>query len=157
MQGVNTMSSTLFALLALLATVVGALIPIQAATNAAMSRAIGGVAVSSLIVFTIGLLVVGLWVALTRQGLPTMLALRQAPAYGYLGGLIVAIYVLSVTFLAPRLGVANAICFIVTGQIVAAVIIDHLGAFGAVTHAFTLQRGAGIALMVTGLFVAMRQ
>jgi transporter family-2 protein len=123
------MSSTLFALLALLATVVGALIPIQAATNAAMSRAVGGVAVSSLIVFTIGILVVGLWVALSRQGLPTMLALRQAPA----------------------------ICFIVTGQIVAAVIIDHLGAFGAVTHAFTLQRGAGVALMVAGLFVAMRQ
>src|SRR5437868_5430661 len=110
------MSPGQFALLASLAVIVGALIPVQAATNASMSRAVGSVPVSSLIVFAVGLAVVSLWAALTKAPLPNAAALRAAPAYGYLGGLIVAGYVVSITFLAPRLGVGNAICFIVTGQ-----------------------------------------
>lgn len=150
------MSATLFALLAALAIVVGALIPVQAATNAAMSRSLGSIPVSSLIVFATGLLVTILWVIASRQALPVADAFRRAPAYAYLGGFIVAAYVISITFLAPRLGVANAICFIVTGQILAAVIIDHTGAFGSAVHAFSVQRGAGVALMIGGLFLAMR-
>jgi transporter family-2 protein len=150
------MSTGLFTLLALLAVAVGALIPVQAATNAAMSQVVRSVPIASLFVFAVGLLVVALWVVVTRSPLPTMAVMRQAPAYAYLGGLIVASYVISITFLAPRLGVGNAICFIVTGQIFAAVIIDHVGAFGSAVQLFSVRRAVGIALMVAGLFLAKR-
>jgi len=43
------------------AVIVGALIPIQAATNAAMSRAIGSVTITSVVLFAIGFLVVAAW------------------------------------------------------------------------------------------------
>jgi len=36
-----------------------------------------------------------------------------------------------ITVIIPKLGVANAIGLIVTGQIICAVIIDHFGLFGA--------------------------
>jgi transporter family-2 protein len=78
------------------------------------------------------------------------------PAYGYFGGFIVASYVIAITFLAPRLGVGNAICFIVTGQIFAAVLIDHFGLFGAPVQTLSWTRAAGIALMIAGLFLAKR-
>ena len=150
------MGSGNFTLLALLAVVIGALIPVQAATNAAMSRAVGSVQVASLVLFAVGLVSVAIWTLATRSPLPTLSTLRQAPSYGFLGGVIVASYVLAITFLAPRLGVGNAICFVVTGQIAAAVLIDHFGAFGAAPHAFTLHRGVGVVLMVVGLFLAKR-
>jgi len=145
-----------FWLLAALALFVGALIPIQAATNAAMSKALGGISYASLILFGVGLVVVFAWLLIAQAPTPTVTAFRTAPFYGYLGGVIVATYVLSITFLAPRLGVGNAICFIVTGQIFAAVIIDHFGLFRAEVQTLSWTRAAGIALMIAGLFLAKR-
>ena len=147
---------TRFWLLAAFALVVGALIPIQAATNAAMSKALGGISYASLILFGVSIVVVSAWLLITQAPTPPASAFRAAPFYGYLGGVIVATYVLSITFLAPRLGVGNAICFIVTGQIFAAVLIDHFGLFGAPVQSLSLPRVAGIALMIAGLFLAKR-
>src|ERR1700674_2072726 len=113
------MSSLGLVLLGALAVIVGALIPIQAATNAAMSRAIGSIAITSLALFAIGFVVVAAWAIVIREPLPSLETLRHVPAYGYFGGFIVASYVISITFLAPRLGVGNAIRLVVTGQIVA--------------------------------------
>jgi len=150
------MSSLDFVLWGALAVIVGALIPVQAATNAAMSRAIGSVAITSLALFAIGFIVVAAWTIVIREPLPSLETLRHVPAYGYLGGLIVASYVISITFLAPRLGVGNAILLVVTGQIVAAVMIDHLGGFGAVVQRLTIGRAIGVVLMIIGIILARR-
>jgi transporter family-2 protein len=150
------MSPLGFALLGALAVTVGALIPVQAATNAAMSLAIGSVAITSLALFAIGFLVVAAWAIVIREPLPSLETLRQVPAYGYCGGFIVATYVLAITFLAPRLGVGNAICLVVTGQIVAAVAIDHAGTFGAVVQRLTMGRAIGAVLMIIGVILARR-
>src|ERR1700682_6329252 len=113
------MSSLDFVLLGALAVVVGALIPVQAATNAAMSRAIGSVAITSLALFAIGLVVVAAWVIAIRVPLPSLETLRHVPAYGWFGGFIVASYVIAITFLAPRLGGGDALRFVVTGTLAA--------------------------------------
>jgi bacterial/archaeal transporter family-2 protein len=147
---------TRFWLLAALALGVGALIPIQAATNAAMSKALGGISYASLVLFGVSLAVVSAWLLITQAPMPSAAAFRGAPVYGYLGGFVVAAYVLAITFLAPRLGVGNAICFIVSGQILAAVLIDQFGAFGAPVQPLSWPRVAGIALMIAGLFLAKR-
>jgi transporter family-2 protein len=150
------MSSFDFVLLAALAVIVGALIPVQAATNAAMSRVIGSVPITSLALFAIGFVVVAAWMIVMREPLPAINTLRHVPLYGYLGGFIVASYVIAITFLAPRLGVGNSIRLVVTGQIVAAVIIDHVGAFGAVVQRLTIGRTIGVVLMIVGVIVAKR-
>ena len=145
-----------FASLAALALVVGALIPLQAATNAALARALGSVAFASFTVFAVALVFVSACVVVARTPVPALGVLRSAPAYGYLGGLIVGSYVLAITFLAPRLGVGNAICFIVTGQILAAVAIDHFGLFGSMVQLLSWQRALGVLFMIAGLFLAKR-
>ena len=150
------MSSLALVLLGALAVIVGALIPVQAATNAAMSRVIGSVAITSLVLFAIGFVVVAAWAIVIRVPLPSPETLRHVPAYGYCGGFIVASYVISITFLAPRLGVGNAIRLVVSGQIVAAVIIDHVGAFGAVVQRLTVGRAIGVVLMIIGVVLARR-
>ncbi len=143
------MSSLGLVLLGALAVIVGALIPIQAATNAVM-------AITSLALFAIGFVVVAAWAIVIREPLPSLETLRHVPAYGYFGGFIVASYVIAITFLAPRLGVGNAIRLVVTGQIVAAVTIDHVGAFGAVVQRLTMGRAIGVVLMIIGVILARR-
>ena len=150
------MSSLGFVLLGALAVIVGALIPVQAATNAAMSRVIGSVAITSLALFAIGFVVVAAWVIVIRVPLPSLETLRHVPVYGYCGGFIVASYVIAITFLAPRLGVGNAIRLVVTGQIAAAVMIDHVGAFGALVQRLTMGRAIGVVLMIIGVILARR-
>src|SRR4051794_25857253 len=99
-----------------LALITGALIPIQASTNAAFSKSVGNPFITGLMVFIIGLLGMMLFLLITRTTLPTPSQLAAAPVYGYLGGAIVATYVVMITILVPRIGVGTAIAFIVTGQ-----------------------------------------
>ena len=77
------------------------------------------------------------------------------PLY-YAGGLIVSFYVLSITWTAPRIGVANAVFFVLLGQIMAAGLIDHFGLFGALKSPLTTQRIAGIVFMLIGAYLARR-
>jgi transporter family-2 protein len=74
----------------------------------------------------------------------------------YAGGLIVAFYVLSITWTAPRIGVANAVFFVLLGQIVAAALIDQFGPFGALKSPLTTQRIVGIVFMLIGTYLARR-
>jgi transporter family-2 protein len=141
-------------LLPCMAICAGALIPVQAAANASLSKSIDSVLYSALMLFVVGLVFISSFLLVNRAPFPGMAAFATAPAYSYVGGLIVATYVLSITYLAPRMGVGNAICFIVTGQIIVAVLIDHFGLLGASTSAINLSRCAGVTLMITGLFLA---
>ena len=140
-----------------LAFITGALIPIQAATNTAFSKAVGNPFSTGMMVFMIGLLSMVLFLLFTGKGFPTGKQLSAAPAYGYLGGLIVAIYVVMITILVPRIGVGTAIALIVTGQIFCAVAIDHFGFFGVQVRQVDLQRLLGMLLMIVGIYFVMRK
>jgi transporter family-2 protein len=145
-------------LLWLLALVAGALIPAQAAANAALSRSLqGNVPFAALSLFLVAGAASVLAVVLAGAHLPTAASLRAAPWWSYVGGLIVAFYVFSITFLAPRLGVGVAISLIVTGQIVAALTIDHFGLLRAPMFPLTPTRLVGAALMAVGVFLALRR
>ena len=143
-------------LLPCIALCAGALIPVQAAANASLSQSIGSVVYSALTLFVVGLLVTTGYLVVNRVSIPPLSGFTSAPAYSYIGGIIVATYVLSITYLAPRMGVGNAICFIVTGQIIVAVLIDHFGWLGTNIQSVNLSRGLGVALMIVGLFLARK-
>ena len=145
-------------LLWLLALVAGALIPVQAAANAALSKSLqGNVPVSALTLFVVAGAASAAVVLLTRAPIPTAATMRTAPWWGYLGGLVVAFYVFTITFLAPRLGVGTAISLIVTGQVVAALTIDHFGLLRSLTFPLTPARVIGALLMAFGVFLALRR
>jgi len=137
-----------------MALITGALIPVQAAANAALSQSINSVGYSALLLFVIGFICVALFLGVNQVMPPSLPQLLSAPSYGYIGGLIVATYVLSITYLAPRMGVGNAICLIVTGQIIAAVLIDQFGLMGARVFELSWQRLVGVVVMICGLFMA---
>lgn len=150
------MSTTL--LLALLALASGALIPVQAASNAALARVVhDNVPFAATTLFLVAFVAAAAALLVSGQGLPTATDLAEAPWWSYSGGPIVAFYVLTITFLAPRLGVGNAIALIVAGQVLAALAIDHFGLLRSMVFPLTATRMIGGALMIAGVFLALRR
>ena len=145
-------------LLALLALASGALIPVQAASNAALARTVhDNVPFAATTLFFVAFVVAAVVLLLSHKGVPAMAELQQAPWWSYSGGPIVAFYVLTITFLAPRLGVGNAIALIVAGQVLAALAIDHFGLLRSIVFPLTPTRLLGGALMIVGVFLALRR
>jgi transporter family-2 protein len=94
---------------------------------------------------------------LLTEGLPSVRFEKSIPIVFYFGGVFVAIYILGMTWVAPRFGVGNAVAFVLLGQIISMALIDHYGWFGAVRSSVTLQRLAGLVLMTIGVFLAIRR
>ena len=140
-----------------LALITGALIPIQASTNAAFSKSVGNPFITGLMVFIVGLVGMILFLLISRTPLLTPPQLVAAPVYGYLGGIIVATYVVMITILVPRIGVGTSIALIVTGQIICAVIIDHFGLFNVQVRPVDISRITGVLLMIGGIYLVMRK
>lgn len=140
-----------------LALITGALIPVQAATNATFSRSIGNPLITGLMVFIVGLAGMILFILITGTHFPAQQQLMSAPLYSYLGGIIVATYVVMITILVPKIGVGAAIGLIVTGQIICAIIIDHFGLFNVAVRSVSLTRLSGVVLMIAGIYLVMKK
>jgi bacterial/archaeal transporter family-2 protein len=128
-------------------------IPVLAALNAALGQRIGSPATAAFCLFLVALAGTGA-VLLATGG--AFRALPAQPKHLFLAGLLVAFYVLSITWIAPRFGVGNAVFFVLLGQLIAAAAIDHFGLFGARLSPLSPTRAAGIALMAAGVFVTQK-
>lgn len=91
---------------------------------------------------------------------------RQTPAFpsGYTftwwkftGGLLGVLYVTAVVIAAPRIGAANSLAFIVGGQFVTAIIIDHYGWMRLPITPISLYRLAGIACLLVGVYLIQKK
>jgi bacterial/archaeal transporter family-2 protein len=130
-------------------------IPVFAALNSQLGGRIGVPAAAMVVAFGVAL-AAGI-VALALLGQAGSLArVPGHPPHLYLGGLLILFYVLSVTWVAPRFGVGNAIFFVLMGQMISAALIDQFGLFGAAVRPISLERLAGIGLMAGGLVLIQR-
>ena len=143
-----------FTAIALMMIVVGMGIPVTAALNAGLGTHIQSPVAASVILFAVGLVMTA--IVLAFVGLPSRGVFTGLSPWYYLAAVGVVFYVLSVTWSAPRIGVGNAIFFVLLGQLVAAAIIDHFGLFGAVKSALTTQRAIGLAVMAIGVYLAKK-
>lgn len=132
----------------------GVAIPIMAAMSGAMGVRIGSPPVATAIVFGLAFLSTALFSVV--WGMPRLSQFAGIPPYLYLGGLCVAFYGLSITFVGPRFGIANAIFCVLVGQIICAALIDHFGWLGAARVPLDFKRIAGIAVMIVGLLLARK-
>lgn len=140
---------------ALIMLAAGIGIPVLAALNAGLGTRLGSAVAASVILFVVAFSCAVL--VLLMLGRPAaLLGAAAAPKHLFLAGGLVAFYVLSITFVAPRFGVGNAVFFVLLGQLVSAALIDHFGLFGAQVSPLSLARAAGIALMAAGVFVTQQ-
>jgi transporter family-2 protein len=135
----------------LLGIVSGTFIALQAPINAALARGLGlpvAAAAASFLAGSLVLVAISLAVC-QMQG--ASIAWRAPPLWMFVaGGLLGAVYVTSVIVLTPKLGTAATMAFIVTGQLLAGLLLDHLGSFGFLEREITPGRMAGAVLLVLG-------
>lgn len=136
----------------LIALCAGAALAIQAAINSQLAASLGGQSVvAAFISFLTGavvLLLICLWKAdlgIALQHLP-----RQ-PWWRFIGGALGALVVFTTIFLAPQIGVTNMLFFIIVGQLICALIIDHFGLLGMKVRTIELWQILGLMLIGGGL------
>jgi len=78
------------------------------------------------------------------------------PLWMWLGGILSAFIVLSITFAAPKIGVAAAIGLVITGNLVVAAAIDRFGWFGVTPIPLEWSRIIGILLLAGGATLVLR-
>ncbi|OAN69045.1 hypothetical protein A8B78_21880 [Jannaschia sp. EhC01] len=126
-------------------------IPLLAALNARLGANIGSPAAAATVLFIVAFVAAALTMVVT--GPEALRAIPAQPKHLFLAGVLVAFYVLSITFVAPTFGVGNAVFFVLLGQLVSSAAIDHFGLFGAQVSPVTGLRLTGIAVMTLGVAI----
>jgi len=112
-------------------------IPLMAALNGGLGSKLQSPAFAATILFILGL-VISVTYLLVIEGLPTELYQSNIPWHFYFGGIFVAFYILSITWVAPRFGIANAVSIVLLGQLVSMCLIDHYGIVGAPQYSLNI-------------------
>jgi len=76
--------------------------------------------------------------------------------YYLLGGLLGAIYVTNALIQVAAIGAGGVAAATITGQLVASVAIDRLGLFGLDQVPLSVERLAGVALLIAGTVLIVR-
>ncbi len=140
---------------AALILIAGMMTAAQPPTNAILARTSGSPIFAALLSFAVGTaLLLALMIAVRPP--ITVAPLRDVPWYAWAGGFYGAFFVAVAAFAAPRLGVASLITIGVAGQMIAALAIDHFGAFGLERTLITPGKLAGAALVLAGVVLVRR-
>jgi transporter family-2 protein len=83
--------------------------------------------------------------------MPSIAALAAAPPNVYLGGVIASVYIVAIIMVSPKLGVGLTTALILFGQLVMALILDHVGAFGNPQISINAWRVGGVLMMLGGI------
>jgi len=131
----------------------GVFLSAQAPINAALARSLGDPLLAACISFGVGFLILGV-ISAFRGALPSGGAVAAAPWWAWLGGFLGAFYVAIVIWGVPQLGAVSTIAALVFGQVVAALVLDSIGAFGLPVQAISWQRIVAAGLILGGIVLS---
>lgn len=136
---------------ALLGVVAGAFVAIQAPINTELARGLGSPLAAAAISFLAGAIVLGVVTFIVTRMQGGFIAWREPQAWLFVaGGLLGTVYVTTSILLIPRIGAAALIAFLITGQLIAGMVIDRVGFLGVAVREMSLGRLAGAGLLIVG-------
>jgi bacterial/archaeal transporter family-2 protein len=145
------MPKEIYYLLALLA---GSAVAIQTGANAQLKVIVQSPIITACISFLVGSAILLLYVLIAnRQYIPELNVISQISWWKWMGGVLGAAYITTVVIVAPKIGAANTLGFIMAGQLIAAVVFDHFGWIGFVVRPVNLWRISGIVFLLLGIFL----
>lgn len=131
----------------------GVAVGTQAPIAGAMAQRVGG-ASSSLIVHTGGA-IASLALVLARRG-ENIQEWRELPWYMLGCGAFGLVLYLSLSYTIPKVGATAAITMLIVGQLLAGMVIDHLGAFDIATRELDINRVFAVVLLLAGAYLMVR-
>jgi transporter family-2 protein len=130
-------------------------IPILAALNAVLGQRLGSAIAAAAVLFGVALIAT-LAVLVATGGQGALARVPGQPPVLFLAGALVAFYILSITAVAPRFGLGNAILCVLLGQIIAAAVIDRFGLAGLPPRPVTGLRWLGLGVIAAGIALCQR-
>ena len=135
----------------LFAVAAGAMLPVQFGINAQLAAWLGSPLRATLVSFAVGAGVLLVAALLFARGFSEGRDLGTAPWWVWVGGFLGAFYVLGSVVTAPKLGAAALFAFILAGQALASLAVDHFGWVGFEENPVTPGRLLGLALVAAGV------
>ena len=130
-------------------------IPVMATLNSQLGQQLASPAAATFILFAVGLVLSA--AVLAMAGTPQWSGLSVERPWLFAGAAFILFYTLSITWAGPRIGIGNAVFFVLFGQLIAAAVIDHFGLLGALRFEMTARRAMGLAVMALGVYLAKRR
>ena len=138
-------------LLYALALGAGVSVVTQQMLNGSLRTALGSPAWAGLISYAGGLLTMIVAVIALREGIPSLRVMAGVPWWAWSGGVFGGAFILLAILLLPSLGAATLFALVIAGQVLAAVTLDHFGAFGLTPHPISTARLIGAAFLIAGV------
>ncbi len=143
----------LYAALALLS---GAALALQVGVNNGLRARMGHPVPAAITSFATGTLALVAYGLAVRPAWPSAASLAGGPWWAWLGGVVGASYIVATVTFSPKLGAAGWLAAVVTGQVLASVLLDHFGLVGFAIHRVSPWRLVGVALLLAGAVVVLR-
>jgi bacterial/archaeal transporter family-2 protein len=134
-----------------LALSAGVSVATQQVLNGNLRTALGSPAWAGLVSYAVGLITMIVAVIALRERVPSWKTAVDVPWYAWSGGVFGAAFILLAILLLPSLGAATLFALVIAGQVLAAVTLDHFGAFGLTPHPISAARLAGAVLLIAGV------
>ncbi|SDG37519.1 transporter family-2 protein [Dyadobacter soli] len=130
---------------------------VQSGVNTELRESINNPILAGMTSFFVGLMVLSIAFACFNQNpIPSIADLKQVSWTRFLGGVLGAFYVITVIFIVRNIGPSNMMCLIIAGQMVTVMTIDHFGLQGFAVHHITLPRILGAILLVSGVYLILK-
>ncbi|MCQ0093181.1 DMT family transporter [Roseovarius sp. M141] len=137
----------------ILMAIAGGMVATQAPINAALGRGIGSPIGAATLSFGVGFVILLVVSVLIGDG-PNLLRFARVPMWMLVGGALGAVYVFAALWSVPKLGVLTTTTLMIFGQMGAALLLDHIGAFGVAQHSVSPLRLLSAALVAGGVILS---
>lgn len=141
------------ALLAIAAVVAGALVPLQAGSNATLGRALGHPLWATAASLSVSLIVLLPVLLVMRAPAPAIGQATSLPLWAWFGGIAGVIYITAALILTPQLGATRFIVCVIAGQVISSLLIDHFGLMGLPVKEANMGRIAGVLVILAGMLM----
>lgn len=136
---------------------VGASLALQVGMAATMKGHVGTPMAAALVNFGVGTVFLLVVVAFGRGSLATLAEAGAAPWWAWCAGILGGLYITSSAAFGPVLGGATFLALVVSGQMVAALALDHFGLMGFPVRPLDAWRAGGALLVIAGMVLLARQ
>jgi transporter family-2 protein len=134
----------------------GVAVAIQLAMNGQTRNTLGGPLWAALANNAVGLVGLCVTVLLVGARVPGVDSVRAVPLLHWCAGLLGAAFITMNAFVTPKLGLAATFLLVLTGQLVASLVIDHFGGFSGTPKPASPTVLTGVGLVIVGAFLVVR-
>ena len=137
----------------LLALAVGLMLPLQVGINAELAKRLSSPVTASFFSFAVGSIGLLICILMTRAPWPSWSTVTTFPIWLWLGGLIGAFAVFGGVVSSPKIGFLALVAFVLAGQLVASLILDHNEWLGFPIRELSLGRISGSVLLLIAVIL----